>query len=81
MKRRKICYQEHHPDYNMPDFTIPLRRNHHMYVTRVQQLKPTIGNIQEICNLLLALIYELDAKVIELDSGVESSRSQTRRGL
>lgn len=79
MKRRKVIYQQHHPDYSHPSWTIRLRMYHHSVVTRVQQLNPTLKNILDIASLLEALAFELEQKRYEYSNSIESSRDRVRR--
>lgn len=76
----KNIYQEHHPNYHKPDFTIRLRRFHHLVVTRVQRLKPSLENIGAISNLISALSLELGYKLEEVKKGVSSSSKRVVRG-
>lgn len=78
-KGKKVVYQEHHPDYNKPKFTIKLRMYHHLMVTRVQRLRPTPENITSIWNLIRALNIELRFKQAELLRDVESSAERVKK--
>ena len=51
-KRKKIIYNDHHPDKEkFPDWTIPLRNWMHLFIRRCEQFGSTEANLSEILNL------------------------------
>jgi hypothetical protein len=79
IKRRKcdhVVYQAHHPNKEKwPDYTIRLRRNHHVFLWRqVQRLQQTQQSYDDILNLWNAIRDELDKRSEKLQG--ENNRGE-----
>ena len=67
--RRSKCkhtvYQLHHPDRDRyPDYTIRLRRNHHLFIWRqVQSLRNDNNSLIDLINLKKSIDYEIKKRV------------------
>ena len=59
-RRRKPVFQDHHPDYGRPDYTIRLRRWQHLMITRLNQYASTPENLIEMENVVTAVTYIRD---------------------
>lgn len=61
---KKVVYQEHHPNKEkFPDWTIRLRRNHHLFIWRqVQALKDTRESLLDLIHLREAISYEIERR-------------------
>lgn len=60
MAKRRVVYQEHHPDRERrPDYTIRLRKWLHLVITRIQRMNPTEENYRDLVEFRHALDEEI----------------------
>jgi hypothetical protein len=58
MKKKNVIYQGHHPSRTRwPNFTLSLRKWVHLYIRRLEQLKPTEENLDELAKVFEAVGY------------------------
>ena len=72
---KKTVYQNHHPNRDKwPDFTIRLRKHHHLWVRRCEQMKYSPENERDLKNLVLALTF---VYLLMMSNNIEGGRNET----